>query len=186
MSLKNILLGLLEKPNSGYDIKQYFDLVFKHFWAAELAQIYPALDRLEKEGLAVSHQEASDKGPQRRMYKRNAQGTRAHKKWLKNGPTVGKDRLPYLTQTFFLGDIPAAERFTFFRALHAHFVKELTALKAAEDNWSQQEPGYPDHMNDISQSRQFALRLGLKKMQTNVEWCEECIVIIEAAVKRNS
>ena len=180
MSLKNILLGLLEEPNSGYDVKQYFDRVFKHFWAAELAQIYPTLDRLEKDGLAGSQRMASEKGPVRRVYKRTARGTRAHKQWLKDGPTVGKDRLPYLTQIFFLGDIPSEDRLRFFRDLRAHFTAELAELKSSETHWSQLDSGYPDQMNDVSQSRQFTLRLGIKKMMTNVEWCDECIAIIEA------
>ncbi len=67
MSLKHILLGLLEKPNSGYDIKQYFDQVFRHFWAADLAQIYPTLNRLEKEGLASSDRVVSDKASPRKQ-----------------------------------------------------------------------------------------------------------------------
>jgi len=38
MSLKHILLGILEEPHSGYEIKLEFERVFKHFWSAELAQ----------------------------------------------------------------------------------------------------------------------------------------------------
>ncbi len=180
MSLKHILLGLLEEPNSGYDVKQYFNQVFKHFWAAELAQIYPALAKLEKDGLAGSEQQASDKGPTRRVYQRTTRGTRAHKQWLKNGPIVGKDRLPYLTQTFFLGDIPAEDRLQFFRDLRAHFAAELVELRAVVTHWSGEDPGYPDQMDEVSQAQQFTLRLGLKKMVTNVEWCDECIAVIES------
>lgn len=184
MSLKHILLGLLEEPNSGYDIKQYFEMVFRHFWSAELAQIYPALNRLETEGLAGSKKQISDKGPARRVYKRTARGTRAHKQWLKNGPTVGKDRLPYLTQVFFLGDIPVAGRLRFFRDLRAHFARELAELREVESHWSGQDPGYPNQMKDVEQARQFTLRLGLKKIAANVEWCDECIGVIEAALEK--
>ena len=32
MSLEHILLGALEEPRSGYDLKQWFDDVFAFFW----------------------------------------------------------------------------------------------------------------------------------------------------------
>ena len=50
MSLQHILLGLLREPASGYDLKAYFDSSVRYFWAAELSQIYPTLQRMEKSG----------------------------------------------------------------------------------------------------------------------------------------
>ena len=179
MSLNHILLGLLRKPSSGYDIKQSFDQVFKHFWSAKLAQIYPALNRLERDGLARSKQQASDKGPMRRVYQRTAAGTREHVRWLLNGPAIGMDRLPYLAQVFFLNEISATDRLIYFRELRAHFAAELDELQKVENNWADNDPGYPDKLDAEPQCIQFTLRLGLKKISANVDWCDECIAVIE-------
>ncbi|MYK68861.1 MAG: PadR family transcriptional regulator, partial [Gammaproteobacteria bacterium] len=43
MSLDHILLGLLRDPATGYDLKSAFSERIRHFWSAELSQIYPAL-----------------------------------------------------------------------------------------------------------------------------------------------
>ena len=48
------LLGLLSwKPMSGYDIKKIVDIGLSHFWNENYGQIYPSLDALVKEGLAI-------------------------------------------------------------------------------------------------------------------------------------
>ena len=186
MSLRHILLGLLKQPSSGYQIKQSFDRVFKHFWSAKLAQIYPTLNRLEADGLARSEQQASAKGPARRVYSRTDSGAKLHLQWLRDGPTIGMDRLPYLTQVFFLSDLPAPERASYFRQLRAHFVAELAELRAVDEGWAEDDSDYPDQLNDEAQCIQFTLRLGLNKIAANVAWCDECIAVIEAASVRDS
>jgi len=183
MSLKHILLGLLEEPKSGYDIKQLFNQIFRHFWSAELSQIYPALSQLERDGLSRSHNEASHKGPARRVYKRTAQGTRSHKAWLRAGPEVGKDRVSYLTQVFFLDAVPAAERLAFLADLRQHFVDELEELREVDRYWAAEDPRYPDQLPDDALYKQFTLRLGLKKIAATVDWCDECIAVIKASSK---
>ena len=77
MSLRNILLGLLEKPASGYDLKGEFGASLGHFWAAELAQIYPTLKAMEAEGLVRSRAVPSTRGPARKEYRRTKSGERA-------------------------------------------------------------------------------------------------------------
>ncbi len=179
MSLRHILLGLLDQPQSGYDLKQVFEQVFRHFWSAELAQIYPTLRRLEEDGLSRSKQVPSDKGPDKKLYKRTAQGTRELKRWLESGPTAGKDRLHYLAQVFFLDAASRDQRLRFFKDLRSHFVAELEELRAVERGWSAEDPHYPDALPDEAFYKQLTLRLGLKKVAAIVDWCEECIAVIE-------
>ena len=62
MSLPHLLLGLLAEPASGYDLKKSFGQTVGHFWSAELSQIYPALGRLEDDGLLRSERVGSAKG----------------------------------------------------------------------------------------------------------------------------
>ena len=41
------VLGLLvQRPRSGYELKQSVDRTIRHFWAASYGQIYPELKRL--------------------------------------------------------------------------------------------------------------------------------------------
>lgn len=177
MSLKHILLGVLEQPCSGYDIKGEFDRVFRYFWSAELAQIYPALDKLERDGLALSSQKASEKGPSRRVYQRTELGRQELLRWLAD-PVVGKDRIHFLSQVFFLDGIAVADRLRYMQQLRNHFADSLAALITEEDAWRAEQPGYPDNLNDQAQCQQFTMRLGLKRMAASLEWCDECIALL--------
>ena len=66
LSLPHILLGLLREPASGYDLKAEFEKMIRHYWSAELSQIYPTLKRMEGQGWLASATEPSDRGPDRR------------------------------------------------------------------------------------------------------------------------
>ena len=102
MSLRHILLGLLAEPRSGYDLKKEFNGSLRHFWAANLSQIYPLLGRMEEEGLLRSRTADPGKGPRRRLYTRTEQGTGELIEWLSEGPHVSHERRHYLAQVFFL------------------------------------------------------------------------------------
>ncbi len=175
MSLPNILLGLIKEPKSGYDIKQTFEQVLHYFWNSDLAQIYPALKKLEQDGLATIQMAEPDKGPAKKLYKRTPKGTRQLRAWLQQGPQLNTERLHYLTQVFFLDEIPPAERIKFFTSLHQYFKQQLSELIEVEKNWRSQDSRYPDKLPDKDQATQFTLRLGLAKIKAIIDWCESCL-----------
>lgn len=175
MSLPHVLLGMLAEPASGYELKRYFDQSVRHFWSAELSQIYPTLTKLAKEGLLSSNSVPSDKGPSRRIYSRTAAGKTALHDWLVDGPQCRTERLSYLTQVFFLDAISAAHRIRFMEELKTDFASRLQTLQAIEQEWSESDPRYPDQLPDIEFYRQMTLRVGLMKYQLMVDWCEECL-----------
>ena len=70
VSLQHILLGILQEPKSGYDVKKLFDEIFSNFWAAELSQIYPQLKKLSEKGKLSVTEEESAKGPNKKVKKR--------------------------------------------------------------------------------------------------------------------
>ena len=90
MSLDMILLGFLRSPVSDYDLKKAFDESVRHFWEAELSQIYPTLHRLRREEWVTSTVEPSDRGPDRKVYRRTPAGVAALREWLSGAPLVEK------------------------------------------------------------------------------------------------
>ena len=176
MSLKHILLGMLAEPRSGYDLKKEFNQSLRNFWNAELSQIYPQLQKLEKEGLLSSKLVASSAGPPRRVYRRTARGRRELFSWLADGPRVGEERIAYLAQVFFLWELSEPDQaIAFMQELRDHMAAWLESLRAAEAEWRASDPRYPDNLPDEDFFPQLTLALGLKKVAANVEWCEECI-----------
>ena len=181
MSLKYILLGMLSRPHSGYDLKKEFNQSLRNFWNAELSQIYPQLQKLERDGLLTSKQVVSSNGPPRRVYSRSAKGRRALLAWLADGPNVGEERISYLAQVFFLSEVgDIEESIRFMRDLRDHMARWLESMRDVERQWQAEDPRYPDQLPDAEFYPQLTLALGLKKVQCNVEWCDECIARLEA------
>lgn len=181
MSLPHILLGLLDEPASGYDLKKIFETALRHFWAANLSQIYPTLKSLEGKGWLDAAEAPSEKGPSRRIYERTEAGTAELTEWLTGGPEVGTERLTWVAQVFMLSALDDPRRqIEFFTHLRDAMSERLAALRAAEAHWQSVDPRYPDTLPDRAFFRHLTLRLGLSRMTGNVAWCEECIDRIRA------
>lgn len=179
MSLPNILLGLIKEPTSGYDIKQVFEQALRYFWNADLAQIYPALKKLEHNGLATSQIAEPDKGPAKKLYQRTNKGEQQLREWLLQGPQLNVEKLHYMTQVFFLGEIPIENRVDFFNQLRSYIRQQLDELIDVDQGWANDDPNYPDHLSDKEQAMQFTLRLGLGKYQAIIEWCDSCLTTLQ-------
>lgn len=176
MSLKHIMLGLLRNPQSGYDIKNHFEQSLRNFWRAELSQIYPLLNTMESEGLLTSLEDSSDKGPPRRVYKRAPKGRKQFEKWLSTGPVVGTERVAYLAQIYFLGELHDSEKaIAFMEEMRNYFQEYLDRLAAVESNWRDNDPRYPDDLPDDEFFPQLTLQLGLARMRTSIGWCDDSI-----------
>lgn len=181
MSLEHILLGCLETPASGYDLKAYFDQQIRQFWSAELSQIYPTLKRLERRGWLTSHREPSDKGPPRTVYTRTPDGREALLAWLTGGPEVGSERFSYLAQVFFMdqvGDLRATRRFMV--DIRGRMVAWRAALEEIDRDVKKQAGRPPEQFSPNGLHRYVSLRMGIHSVGAKVAWCDETIAILDA------
>lgn len=187
MSLPHILLGMLREPQSGYDLKKSFGQSLQHFWHAELSQIYPTLKRLERDGLVSSRIGESRAGPQRREYRRTAKGRRVLLAWLRDGPVTGTERIGYMAQVYFLSELGDSEKSAaWFERLRDHMSTWLDALRGIEEEWKRADSRYPDNLPDRDFHEQLTLALGIRKVQANLDWCEESIARLGCRAKRRA
>ena len=176
MNLDHILLGLLQTPATGYDLKRLFDQGIGHFWAAEFSQIYTTLKRLEAAGQLRSRKKPSTKGPPRRVYETTPEGREALERWLRSQPVVGDERHSYLAQLYLMGALrDQAATLTFMEALREHFATGLDRLREQEEEWKRKDPRYPDDLPPDHLHVQMVLRLGIIGGEARVRWCDECI-----------
>ena len=181
MSLEHILLGLLRDPATGYDLKHTFGSGVRHFWSAELGQIYPTLKRLEERGLLRSRLEPSPKGPNRRVYTLTDEGRAELLGWLANGPAVGTERFTYLAQLYFmdaLGDI--LETRAFVRDLREHLERWLAQLQGVERDVKAAHGERPERYSDAGFHRFATLRMGIRSIDAKVAWCDETLAAIDS------
>lgn len=181
MSLQHILLGMLNEPATGYDLKKQFNQSLRHFWHAELSQIYPQLQKLEQDGFLKSSAGESVKGPPRRVYTRTPKGRRELVKWLANGPKLGDERIGYLAQVYFLENLrDPAKIISFMEKLRDYMANWLEQLREVERCWKASDPRYPDELPDQHFYQQLTLAMGLTKVKANLVWCEATLKRIHA------
>ncbi|MHC5109262.1 MAG: PadR family transcriptional regulator [Planctomycetota bacterium] len=180
MSLQQILLGLLREPASGYDLKAYFDASVRYFWAAELSQIYPTLQRMERDGLLRSRIERSTKGPKRKVYSLTAAGRKALRDWLLGEPQLGDERYGFVAQFFFMdatGDWNETKRYV--TQLREVLSERLSTYRRIEREWSRGEVPYPDADTPSGFHQFMALRGGVHHVSARIKWCDEVLARVE-------
>ncbi|MGW2813596.1 PadR family transcriptional regulator [Streptomyces sp. NPDC001415] len=77
-----ILVSLLEKPGSGYELARRFDRSIGYFWAATHQQIYRILKRMENDGWIDVREVAQQNRPDKKEYSVAAAGRAALSRWL--------------------------------------------------------------------------------------------------------
>lgn len=180
MSLDHILLGLLQQPASGYDLKDAFNETVAHFWSAELSQIYPTLKRLEDRGLLRSRLEPSPKGPDRRVYTLTEDGRAELRRWVRDGPVVGVERFAYLAQLYFMGAAgDLRETRAFMADLRDHLAGRLAELRTIERKIFAAYGDQPDRYSDDGFHRFATLRMGIDSIGAKVTWCDLTLAAID-------
>jgi DNA-binding PadR family transcriptional regulator len=106
MAIQHAVLAFLaEGPGHGYELKAAFDRsVGPHRGALNIGHLYQVLDRLSRDGLAISHRVAQDARPDRMVYEITDAGREELGRWLAEpSPRTGGYR-----DDFFLKIMAAA------------------------------------------------------------------------------
>ncbi|MFD4588788.1 PadR family transcriptional regulator [Streptomyces sp. NPDC087659] len=77
-----ILVSLLEKPGSGYELARRFERSIGYFWTATHQQIYRVLKRMEGDGLLEAREVAQQGRPDKKEYSVAGPGRTALSQWL--------------------------------------------------------------------------------------------------------
>lgn len=98
MNVRTLCLAILYfGETTGYDIKKLsMEGKYSHFVDASFGSIYPALSKLEKEGLVTCRQEAQDGKPPRKIYAITESGRTAFRTELMEPPGPNVFRSEFL------------------------------------------------------------------------------------------
>jgi len=173
MSLDHALLvSLLEKPSSGYELARRFDRSIGYFWHATHQQIYKVLARMEEAGWITGELQLGESAPDRRLFAVSPAGRGELSRWLAEptDPEGIRDTLMVKLRGAAFGDattlIPELEH---HRALHAN---RLTAYRVIE---SRDFSGTLDRRRALQYQ---VLKSGIRFEQGWLEWCEEALGLL--------
>jgi len=153
MDARTLCLGALQFGDvSGYEIKKlYEEGDFSHFYETSFGSIYPALNRLVEDGLAVCTEQAQDKRPDKKVYSITAKGRQVFAEALQAAPTPDRFRSDFCFTMVFAHLLP---------------VTRLAQLLDQQAGWygeniRRMESGACAALHDASPAQRFIHGLGL-------------------------
>lgn len=144
MNVRTLCLAILyDKEASGYEIrKMSTEGEYSFFVEASYGSIYPALQRLESEGLVISHIETHEGRPAKKVYKITETGRETFRNTLFEPLNQDVFRSEFLFFARFASILPAElverrlnERLADLDELIASFNKMLKECSRSEDQW---------------------------------------------------
>lgn len=176
MSLPHAILGILNyMPMTGYDLNSFFNKSINFFWSAQMSQIYRELKGLEAKGYVIASDEASTKGPQKRIYHITKKGTDHLKDWLKNIPDkIDEDnRNAFLLRVMLLSALGEEELYSQIEQRLAKYREDLEKIKAVEAELLPllKQIG----KDDLMPFWRITVSRGYHDIKSHIEWAEESL-----------
>lgn len=161
-----ILIALLEKPSSGYDLARRFDRAIGYFWQATHQQIYRELGRMVAAGwVSVMDDEAASR---RKVYAVLPTGRAEVARWVRETPLGPNERSVFLLKLradAVIGPLGLADQL-------ARLIDENRARLALYREIEQRDFGAAALSR--GQALQYAiLKAGIRTQETWLEWAEE-------------
>jgi DNA-binding PadR family transcriptional regulator len=168
--LGRALLGLLQQgESSGYDIRRLFTQTPMGTFGDSPGAIYPALARLEKEGLIQGRIERSAGLRRRRMFRLTTAGRTALEAWL--AAPVTRDEVVRGTDILML-------RFGFIETTlgEAEAVRFLQALRREVAGYLAELTQYVEATGgNMPRSGRLALDFGIRSYDALLQWSEQAL-----------
>jgi DNA-binding PadR family transcriptional regulator len=168
------LLGLLhQKASSGYELRKFFSSTPMGTFSDSPGSIYPALQRLEKQGLIRAKVEDSSGLRRRRMFRPTTEGQAEFKRWLATPVTrdLVMRNIPELLLRFAFTDevLGAATAIRFLKQFESELRSYVPELRA--------------HLNALkrmmSLSGRLALENGIRGYEAHLQWAVSAIKAYE-------
>ncbi|WP_327682567.1 PadR family transcriptional regulator [Kitasatospora sp. NBC_00458] len=169
-----ILVSLLERPGSGYELARRFDRSIGRFWTATHQQIYRVLRRMEADGWISVEEVAQDGRPDKKVYSAAAPGRAALAGWLREPvePETVRHELAVRIRAAAFDDpaalIPEVER---HRDGHA-------ALLARYLHGEQRDFPAPDALDAGQRLQHVVLRGGIEYERMTLAWLDDVLTTL--------
>jgi DNA-binding PadR family transcriptional regulator len=170
-----ILVALLDRPSSGYDLAKRFDGSVGFFWDASHQQIYRELTKLETAAHIQGESIQQATRPNKVIYGVTASGEAWLKDWLAQPVPLAPVKDSLLVKLFGGYLVPTAEMLGELRrhqALHQERLREYEAIA------TQFFPN-PAQLSRPQIYQYLTLRNGIQFEQGWLQWCTEALLTLE-------
>lgn len=134
MDVRTLCLGILTKSDAtGYEIKKILETTYSHFFDASYGSIYPALNKLTREGLISRVTMPQSGRPDKKVYSITASGRMAFLDALQKLPGPDRVRSEFLAILSFAELLPARHLSLLLDQRIAHYESLITEMFNCED-----------------------------------------------------
>jgi DNA-binding PadR family transcriptional regulator len=175
MDVQSVLLGFLMRNSmTGYDLKKAFSISFSFFSGLSYGSIYPALKKMEKQGLISKRLEIQDGAPNRKVYTITEAGEAAFRDALRSPLAQEQPKNAFLMRLFFFAHLSPEERRTIV----------VNYLDFVEQVHKQMESARPEIEACADQFQYLCFEFGLRFFSDLTRNLKEVLDGITATTKR--
>ncbi|MFJ2770944.1 PadR family transcriptional regulator [Streptomyces sp. NPDC087300] len=175
-----ILVSLLEKPGSGYELARRFDRSIGYFWAATHQQIYRVLKRMENDGWIAVREVAQQDRPDKKEYSVAVLGRSALSEWLHEPiePESVRHELAVKIRGAAFDD-PAALIREVERYRQAHADRLAGYLAGERRDFTGPDAPVPDAPDAGRELQHVVLRGGIAYERMTVDWLDDVLATLQ-------
>lgn len=171
-----ILVSLLDRAHSGYDLAKRFDQTVGFFWPVSHQQIYQELHKLARAGWVLGETVEQADRPNRIVYQLTDEGRRALDRWLGDATEPPSFKEELLVKLFAL---EAGNQDVLLKELERRRQLHVERLARYEAIMAEHYPD-PTTLNARRRGRYLGLRMGILTERTTIAWCEEALACVAA------
>ena len=170
-TLRYAILGLLARePMSGYDVAQRLKLPIGYFWQASHSQIYPELDKLQRDKL-VTHRVVQQRSrPDKKIFSITPAGRSALAAWVLVHPEPAPVREEMLLKTYSSWIVDRTDAAAFYRAAEREQRAHLAELEGVERHLREKFGKQMDQPGTEGFASYATLRAGLVEHAARADW----------------
>lgn len=165
MSIPHALLGLLVRaPMHGYELKAAFESELGSLWTLNYGQLYPALEKLEADGLVAKERIVQDDRPDKKVYSITPEGRAELQRWLTEPGAP-----PKLTRDEFYFKLMAARRSSAVE-LQALVQRQRQACLQALGEWTRAKAALNARREPVAV---LLAESAMRRIEADVKWLEQ-------------
>jgi PadR family transcriptional regulator, regulatory protein AphA len=170
---KYMIMGLLSgSPMTGYDIKRWADEFLKYLvMDMSYGQIYPVLNRLEKDGLATVTRGTTGKRPDSKTYQLTEKGLAEVTAWVRSPDTKEYDLLLKMCYGSLIHEEEMIRKLDAYRKKREEELAMMSQYLGEAGDEATFGPNAP-YLKLITM-------LGLSYFKEEVSWCDQAIAMLE-------
>jgi DNA-binding PadR family transcriptional regulator len=177
-----ILVSLLDRPQSGYELGKRFEKTVGFFWKASYQQIYQQLHKMAQAGWVSGETVQQSERPNRIVYELTDCGREALHAWVETPTDPPSVKEELLVKLFAMGDVDTATLLEELQRRLAFHQDRLTWYEAV------MAEHYPDEtkLGTRQRGRYLGLRMGILSEEASLIWCEEAITQVNSVLESQS